>query len=302
MRFTPPATAKSHSPRRRLWHARWIATSDAEHAVSTTSSAPADRGGRTGGRRSRSGSRPSPHRHRCVPGRRRVRGSSRCSYAEKDARRTSLEPVRCDACVLKRLPRHLEDETLLGSMLAARVARSRRTPHRTGPRHPGSARSCPHRAGPVGIGSKSASASQRSEGMSVIVSTPSRSTRHKDSPSCTPPGRRQPRPTMASGPRAAPSASASRRRNSRISSNARLVAESSSRACRIGGVTRRHPHRVRAAAGPRRLPRTARAPRRHRPSYAPAPRRQRREQSCADVPSAPAKTDGQRAASPGVGG
>ena len=34
-RFTPPASAKSHSPSRRLWHARWRATSDDEQAVST---------------------------------------------------------------------------------------------------------------------------------------------------------------------------------------------------------------------------------------------------------------------------
>ena len=36
MALTPPASATSHSPARRLWHARWIATSDDEHAVSTT--------------------------------------------------------------------------------------------------------------------------------------------------------------------------------------------------------------------------------------------------------------------------
>jgi hypothetical protein len=35
MRFTPPASASVLSPERRLWQARWIATSDDEHAVST---------------------------------------------------------------------------------------------------------------------------------------------------------------------------------------------------------------------------------------------------------------------------
>ncbi|KYF61269.1 hypothetical protein BE11_35475 [Sorangium cellulosum] len=34
-RFTPPASASVDSPRRRLSHARWTATSEAEHAVST---------------------------------------------------------------------------------------------------------------------------------------------------------------------------------------------------------------------------------------------------------------------------
>ncbi|KYF50885.1 hypothetical protein BE08_28185 [Sorangium cellulosum] len=35
MRFTPPASARWLSPARRLWQARWTATSDEEHAVST---------------------------------------------------------------------------------------------------------------------------------------------------------------------------------------------------------------------------------------------------------------------------
>ncbi|KYF86670.1 hypothetical protein BE20_28325 [Sorangium cellulosum] len=35
MRLTPPASAMSLSPLRRLWQARWIATSEEEHAVST---------------------------------------------------------------------------------------------------------------------------------------------------------------------------------------------------------------------------------------------------------------------------
>ena len=39
-RFTPAASATSESPVRRLWHARWIATSDDEHAVSTVTDGP----------------------------------------------------------------------------------------------------------------------------------------------------------------------------------------------------------------------------------------------------------------------
>ena len=34
IRLTPPASARSDSPERRLAHARWIATSEEEHAVS----------------------------------------------------------------------------------------------------------------------------------------------------------------------------------------------------------------------------------------------------------------------------
>ena len=33
--MTPPASAMSHSKFSRLWHARWIATNDVEHAVCT---------------------------------------------------------------------------------------------------------------------------------------------------------------------------------------------------------------------------------------------------------------------------
>ncbi len=33
--FTPPASASVDSPLRRLWQARWTATSDDEHAVSS---------------------------------------------------------------------------------------------------------------------------------------------------------------------------------------------------------------------------------------------------------------------------
>src|SRR5205814_6138037 len=40
IRLTPPASATSHSPARRLWHARWIAASDEEHAVSTVMPGP----------------------------------------------------------------------------------------------------------------------------------------------------------------------------------------------------------------------------------------------------------------------
>nr|WP_234024096.1 hypothetical protein [Sorangium cellulosum] len=35
MTLTPPASARLLSPERRLWQARWTATSDEEHAVST---------------------------------------------------------------------------------------------------------------------------------------------------------------------------------------------------------------------------------------------------------------------------
>ena len=30
---TPPASAMSHSPLSKLWHAMWVATSEVEHAV-----------------------------------------------------------------------------------------------------------------------------------------------------------------------------------------------------------------------------------------------------------------------------
>ena len=40
MRLAPPTSAMSLSRRRRLWQARWIATSDDEHAVSTTIAGP----------------------------------------------------------------------------------------------------------------------------------------------------------------------------------------------------------------------------------------------------------------------
>ena len=36
IRFAPAASAMEHSPARRLWHARWTATSEEEQAVSTT--------------------------------------------------------------------------------------------------------------------------------------------------------------------------------------------------------------------------------------------------------------------------
>src|SRR5207247_10542206 len=38
--FTPPARARPHSPRRKLWQARGTATSDDEQAVSTATLAP----------------------------------------------------------------------------------------------------------------------------------------------------------------------------------------------------------------------------------------------------------------------
>src|SRR6187397_2657406 len=38
--FTPPAIAASHSPCRRLWHARWMAVSEDEHIVSTAIDGP----------------------------------------------------------------------------------------------------------------------------------------------------------------------------------------------------------------------------------------------------------------------
>src|SRR5438270_5431613 len=38
--FTPPAMARFDSRRRRLWHARWTATRDEEHAVSTVKQGP----------------------------------------------------------------------------------------------------------------------------------------------------------------------------------------------------------------------------------------------------------------------
>ena len=38
--LTPPASARSHSPARRLWQARWTATSDDEQAVSTADAGP----------------------------------------------------------------------------------------------------------------------------------------------------------------------------------------------------------------------------------------------------------------------
>src|SRR5271169_4052676 len=40
IRFTPPARASVHSPLHRLWHARWTATSEDEHAVSTAKLGP----------------------------------------------------------------------------------------------------------------------------------------------------------------------------------------------------------------------------------------------------------------------
>ena len=40
IRLTPAASAWSLSLRRRLWHARWIDTSEDEQAVSTTSEGP----------------------------------------------------------------------------------------------------------------------------------------------------------------------------------------------------------------------------------------------------------------------
>jgi hypothetical protein len=40
IRLTPPASARSLSRSRRLWHARWFATSDDEHAVSTATAGP----------------------------------------------------------------------------------------------------------------------------------------------------------------------------------------------------------------------------------------------------------------------
>ena len=38
--ITPPATASEHSPCRSDWEARWSATSDEEHAVSTDTAGP----------------------------------------------------------------------------------------------------------------------------------------------------------------------------------------------------------------------------------------------------------------------
>ncbi len=40
MRVTPPASARSHSPSRRAWQARWTATSEEEHAVSSATQGP----------------------------------------------------------------------------------------------------------------------------------------------------------------------------------------------------------------------------------------------------------------------
>ena len=39
-RFTPPASARSHSPKRSAWHAWWTATNDELHAVSTETAGP----------------------------------------------------------------------------------------------------------------------------------------------------------------------------------------------------------------------------------------------------------------------
>ena len=40
IRLTPPARAMSHSPRRRLWHARWVDTADELHAVFSDTAGP----------------------------------------------------------------------------------------------------------------------------------------------------------------------------------------------------------------------------------------------------------------------
>ncbi len=40
MTVTPPARASKHSPERSAWLARWMATSDEEHAVSTLTAGP----------------------------------------------------------------------------------------------------------------------------------------------------------------------------------------------------------------------------------------------------------------------
>ncbi|GAB3691634.1 hypothetical protein GCM10027597_48000 [Saccharopolyspora tripterygii] len=40
MTVTPPASASEHSPWRRDWAAKWVATSDDEHAVSTVTAGP----------------------------------------------------------------------------------------------------------------------------------------------------------------------------------------------------------------------------------------------------------------------
>ncbi len=40
IRVTPPARARSHSPRRSAWAARWVATREDEQAVSTVSAGP----------------------------------------------------------------------------------------------------------------------------------------------------------------------------------------------------------------------------------------------------------------------
>jgi hypothetical protein len=40
--FAPPASAKEHSFRRRLWQAKWTATSDEEQAVSMVKLGPSN--------------------------------------------------------------------------------------------------------------------------------------------------------------------------------------------------------------------------------------------------------------------
>jgi hypothetical protein len=40
MTVAPPASASEHSPWRSAWQARWSATSDDEHAVSTDTAGP----------------------------------------------------------------------------------------------------------------------------------------------------------------------------------------------------------------------------------------------------------------------
>ena len=40
LRLTPAASAASASRRRKLWHARWMATNDDEQAVSVTTAGP----------------------------------------------------------------------------------------------------------------------------------------------------------------------------------------------------------------------------------------------------------------------
>src|SRR5215210_3461272 len=134
MALTPPARATSLSPRARLSCARWIATSDDEHAVSTA---------RLGPRRSkRNESRfaatawelPVPrYGDVWVEAPRQGREPLQvvdAGDADEHPRRTAAQRVRRDPGAPYRLPRHLHEQPLL------RIHALRRAWGRTAPRRP----------------------------------------------------------------------------------------------------------------------------------------------------------------------